>query len=288
MSNLQTILGSEFIARLPPVSPAQLRNSQNDECPCCNTAFGPATRDVVRLSCRHQFCRPCLSQWLSEGSSDKNTCPTCRRELFIKPPNRNAGNVDPDDFTYAGDHLDAADDDNTGFDDDDDWHGPPAGPSSSRATYPQPEPHGLNFATLRQFTPREILQIWFAASDHPPQEYALYDFLHLSGVPYLPARRDPSATRLTRNEELDMFAELRRRPGTFVLRRDEDKRDTRWFVYVDGWEREFEFKNASREWREDQNNFMMAGIRGELGREVTGLRTLLWKWVDMIERSEGA
>lgn len=85
-----------------------------------------------------------------------------------------------------------------------------------------------------------------------------------------------------------MFAELRRRPGTLVLRRDEDKRDTRWFVYVDGWEREFEFQNASLEWREDQNNFLMAGIGGELGREVTGLRTLLRRWVDVVERNEGA
>lgn len=86
MSDLRTIVGSQFAAELERLSPEELKDIQGDqECIICRTEFGPGTEDAVQLPfCHHIFDRSCIAKWVSELEADQNTCPKCRTVLFTR------------------------------------------------------------------------------------------------------------------------------------------------------------------------------------------------------------
>lgn len=61
---------AEFIAGLVPVTEAT-----NEDCSICIDNL----TDPIVLSCKHVFCRGCITQWLAESS---RSCPYCRTILF--------------------------------------------------------------------------------------------------------------------------------------------------------------------------------------------------------------
>ena len=180
----------------------------------------------------HQFCRDCLLEWCHEDKADKTTCPTCRQELFRKP----------DEIIQI------------------DADSPPPPPPANSTNQIQ----AFNFSILRTFSDREILLIWFEA--HPEDRIAtesdLYDRLSDEGM--LPPRPNPARTIRGISEEIALFAALRRRPGTFALRRD-DSGHSRWLIYIDGIDEPYGIHNYSGGWAEDQNHFLLSGIREDWG-----------------------
>ncbi|CAK3755717.1 E3 ubiquitin- ligase RNF4-like isoform X2 [Lecanosticta acicola] len=58
--------------------------SNGNDCPICSDPL----EDAVSLPCHptHVFCRTCIKQWLNAPT--KNTCPQCRKKLFIPAADR--------------------------------------------------------------------------------------------------------------------------------------------------------------------------------------------------------
>ena len=68
---------SFFANGLVPVTPSA--DQAQEECSICTMSF----TNPVKLSCSHTFCKACVVQWLN--MKGKNTCPSCRHELFALP-----------------------------------------------------------------------------------------------------------------------------------------------------------------------------------------------------------
>lgn len=61
------------------INPHRSKNP-DAECPVCYTSlFDNPKLCVMTHVCKHLFCKPCLSSWLSSGKD--RTCPYCRSEI---------------------------------------------------------------------------------------------------------------------------------------------------------------------------------------------------------------
>lgn len=58
----------------------------NGTCDICHGAFDRGHHVAVRTKCQHIFGLSCLTRWTYTNGEQLNTCPNCRRALFIKPP----------------------------------------------------------------------------------------------------------------------------------------------------------------------------------------------------------
>jgi hypothetical protein len=58
----------------------------NGTCDICHGAFDRGHHIAVRTKCQHIFGLSCLTRWTYTNGEQLNTCPNCRRALFIKPP----------------------------------------------------------------------------------------------------------------------------------------------------------------------------------------------------------
>lgn len=66
---------NEFLTGLVPLQ--TLPEGSEEECPICAEEFS----NPVQLPCSHIYCQICIDKWLHRKG--KNSCPTCRRELFV-------------------------------------------------------------------------------------------------------------------------------------------------------------------------------------------------------------
>lgn len=78
-----SIPGSLAAARLPTHSEfmRSLKIREPKDCPVECLICWDDDRTSAELPCGHKFCLPCI-KLLTAGESFKNTCPTCRRQLF--------------------------------------------------------------------------------------------------------------------------------------------------------------------------------------------------------------
>ena len=70
----------EFLAslRVDPITSEGDGNVKED-CPACWEDLD----ERIRLVCGHKFCKSCILSWLNGASSAADSCPVCRRVLFI-------------------------------------------------------------------------------------------------------------------------------------------------------------------------------------------------------------
>jgi ribosomal protein L23 len=69
---------TEFLANgLTPQTPADM----DPECPICTSSYRDDPQQMVVLPYLHDFHRPCIEQWATNGRGILATCPCCRLEL---------------------------------------------------------------------------------------------------------------------------------------------------------------------------------------------------------------
>ncbi|KAI4649805.1 uncharacterized protein J4E79_009651 [Alternaria viburni] len=144
-----------FLAHnITPTTPSPSSDTETD-CAICkedyNTTTGhPAVTFSNTTSCNHIFCEPCIVAWLSAKGT--NTCPLCRRELFVLDDGEGEveyegdrefetfGEEDEDDgdveYYFAGGGVwdveegedeDEEDDDEFPFEEEEEWEGEEGG-----------------------------------------------------------------------------------------------------------------------------------------------------------------
>jgi len=76
-----------------------LETVRDDECPICVTQYGQpyaCSRPCQLQQCKHVFGLGCIIAWLND---DKQTCPTCRAELWTEEADLDFG--DPDQSSQS-------------------------------------------------------------------------------------------------------------------------------------------------------------------------------------------
>jgi len=58
-----------------------------ETCDICHGAFDRGAHKAARTICQHIFGLSCLTRWVYTNAGQSNTCPKCRRALFVNPPN---------------------------------------------------------------------------------------------------------------------------------------------------------------------------------------------------------
>ena len=84
-----------FLTSLPTLSLKDLQEDDRD-CPICMETYSPRREYPVRLPCDHVMGKKCLFKWLNSSivNANRNTCPTCRADLFERDDWRNHGRND--------------------------------------------------------------------------------------------------------------------------------------------------------------------------------------------------
>jgi uncharacterized Zn finger protein (UPF0148 family) len=85
----------EFLAT--SIAPANL-SPEEKACTICTEDYNTTTHTPVTFSdhasCKHTFCTVCITTWLNTNGA--NTCPLCRRQLFVLAPEEEEEEVDRD------------------------------------------------------------------------------------------------------------------------------------------------------------------------------------------------
>ncbi|KAK4695542.1 hypothetical protein P7C71_g2226, partial [Lecanoromycetidae sp. Uapishka_2] len=90
--------------------------SADELCDICYRPYGttiPGSEEplefAVRLACNHVFGSDCIDRWLSPERRGKNTCPTCRHELYTKTytGHDDESDEEPDEYSDEEDEQDA-------------------------------------------------------------------------------------------------------------------------------------------------------------------------------------
>ncbi|EMD87598.1 hypothetical protein COCC4DRAFT_192922 [Bipolaris maydis ATCC 48331] len=92
------------------INPTTTSSYMTAECTICREPFssspdGCAVTFSDKESCKHVFCKPCITQWLR--TKGVNSCPTCRRQLFVLDNEY----YDDDDFSDGEDEEEDEDED---------------------------------------------------------------------------------------------------------------------------------------------------------------------------------
>ncbi|KAH7402896.1 hypothetical protein BKA66DRAFT_436281 [Pyrenochaeta sp. MPI-SDFR-AT-0127] len=73
---------TEFLTSgLSPHTPEDMSN----DCSICTLSWHDDSKDIVALSCLHNFHKECIEHWVTEGTSMVATCPFCRLPLCHRP-----------------------------------------------------------------------------------------------------------------------------------------------------------------------------------------------------------
>ncbi len=290
-NKLATMFGSEYVAEVPTIVPGAIPDGFYDRaCAICRIDFEADTEDAVQIpSCLHNFDRTCLEYWLSEFESAQNTCPICRHRLFVEddnnkerpeitdpvhslPPGGPQGLVihprlQPQPRPEIVAHSRAIFYSRTSQVNINDR--PRRIPVSRRnRTDPQAQRQLFQNALddLQARRRKELDEIfmgrWFEKNFRlgVKKDVHLYDRCNRN---LLPARKNPQATLLTKEEELALFAALRSHSSTFVLKFDADIR-VMWLVYCGSTE-PYELRNTSGNWTADNNDWMLEGWHRKWG-----------------------
>ncbi|GJQ14521.1 hypothetical protein GpartN1_g6312.t1 [Galdieria partita] len=86
----------EIVASLPVVHLSAEEAAHHSECSVCKEAFAENS-EVVRLPCKHVFCKDCIYPWLERH----NTCPSCRYELPTDDPEYEKRKVSQSSSTHG-------------------------------------------------------------------------------------------------------------------------------------------------------------------------------------------
>lgn len=102
---LEIILGSVFVARLPALSLTNQPENFDINQDVCEICHDTLTNPVL-LPCGfcHIFDSECILSWLSGTDGDKETCPKCRGKLFRSPlcnlPTDSDDDLEPEDYEF--------------------------------------------------------------------------------------------------------------------------------------------------------------------------------------------